>query len=284
MKKILILTCSDDRIGFGHHRRSLSLHNYLNKNFYSEFIDLNNSNLNLNFETIQFDLVIFDNPYDMSAEVSILKERNIRTIGLDTNYNTPTDLTLVIFEHNQHVHGNRIQNFNYAIIRDEILQLPKDVKNIFEKRVLISLGGSDLKKVSMSIAKTLLKKGFFVTLVYGPLAKLESFEDTNLKVVKNPKNFPELMQQCDIAITNGGGTLFELLYLQKPVVIIPQTEAEERISTHVCTNGSIIGVGYSNLENLNSFNPNEFKKSFKSLIDGKGLENITKHIVEVLDA
>ncbi|EQC43397.1 glycosyltransferase [Bacteriovorax sp. Seq25_V] len=282
MKRILILTCSNDKIGFGHYRRSLSLHNYLNKNFHSEFIDLNH--VNLNFGSIQCDLVIFDNPYDMSEEVNILKARNIRTIGLDTNYNSSTDLTLSIYEHNQHSHNNRIQNFNFAIIRDEILQLPKEGKNIFENQVLISLGGSDLKKDSLPIAKILLEKGFYVTLVYGPLAKLESFENSNLKIVQNPKNLPSLMHQCDIAITNGGGTLFELLYLHKPVVIIPQTEAEERISAHVRTNGSIIGVGYSYLDNLNSFNPAEFKKNFKPLVDGKGLENITKYIVEVLNA
>lgn len=282
MKRILILTCSDNNIGFGHYRRSLSLHNYLNKNFHTEFIDLND--VNLNFCSIQCDLVIFDNPYDMSKEVNILKARNIRTIGLDTNYNSSTDLTLSIYEHNQLSHNNRIQNFNFAIIRDEILQLPKESKNIFENKILISLGGSDLNKDSLPIARILLEKGFNVTLVYGPLAKIESLKHTNLKIVQNPENLPALMQLCDIAITNGGGTLFELLYLKKPVVIIPQTEAEERIATYVATHGSIIGVGYPHLENLNSFDSCEFKKNYKSLIDGKGLENITKHIVEVLNA
>lgn len=266
-------------IGFGHLRRSSSLAEYLRRRFDCNLYNQNDPACAL---TTDVDLVIFDIPSDQSEMVTFFRNRGVKTIGLDTSYGIPPDLTLSIFEHNQSLKGNRESGFQFIIIRDEILELePKESRT--HNRAIVLLGGGDINHQSNLVADRLLQYKCSVTLVFGPLARNGPIRaHTRLRQFHQPENLPELMNDCDFAITNGGGCLFEMLYLGKPVFIIPQTKQEKKIANYVAGNTPILGVGLEDLHKLENVQLHEFGELKNSMVSGQGLKNIEMRIMALL--
>lgn len=102
-------------------------------------------------------------------------------------------------------------------------EIKKEVKDI-----LITTGGSDPYEVSVVLLEKLLFRETFASVNFHVVAgrfctcldKLQQIAEENRRVrlYQNIDNMAELMCQCDLAVSAGGTTLFELFACQVPVI------------------------------------------------------------------
>lgn len=104
------------------------------------------------------------------------------------------------------------------------------------KNVLVTFGGADPQNYTDRIIKMILKdeyKNINFTVVLGKSKYnvndlMKYNECPNINVYYDVKNMPELMSQCDIAITSRGRTGYELSMLGIPSIVMAQNEREQR--------------------------------------------------------
>ncbi len=133
----------------------------------------------------------------------------------------------------------------YALIRKEFLKWSGWHRNIPEValKILVTLGGSDPDNVTLKVieaVKAVDVSGLEVIVVIGganPHFDLihETMKDhPNFTLLKNAENMPELMAWADIAISGGGSTCWELVFMGLPFCIIALAENQlinsERLS------------------------------------------------------
>ncbi|MCM1232438.1 MAG: cytidyltransferase [Ruminococcus flavefaciens] len=101
--------------------------------------------------------------------------------------------------------------------------------------VFICFGGADPRDYTRRIMNIISKDKYqnirFVVAVgraYGSVEKiLEYNRYPNMKVIYDVANMPELMSECDIAITSRGRTGYELALMGIPTISLAQNEQEE---------------------------------------------------------
>ena len=297
MSAVLIYCDGSPIMGFGHFRRSLSLFQYLKKQGVTCYIDclseqgktyfpcneVNDiSSFDKSSESKNITVVVFDVPYVLNEQVKAEKKKGRKILCLDCLSLLNVDLSLFIFKHPaQDIKGKHFIGYQYVIIRGAFLQLENfPVTN--HTKVLITLGGGDVKQQSIIVAHQLLKLGYKVDLILGPLVKYEvRITHKNLTIHCTPDNFPQLMNNANWCIVNGGGCLFEALFLKKPCFVLPQTVAEKAIATDLFDKMQLLGVG---IENLTHFSIDKLRQCQQSinLIDGYGLEKISQHVKEMM--
>ncbi len=286
---IQIFCDGNSSIGYGHVRRSISLAKFVQSKGYRVQLRGLSEAVNCFISDFQNDegeakIAVLDSPNDITSKIKMLMSQGIKTIGLDTRCEFPPHLTISVFEHQRPLpSGRRVSGLEYVIIRNDLLNGGVSKMSIEGKRVLIVLGGGDLKGNSLDLSKKLASWGYEVDVVLGPLVDIKDAHNQveNIKIHRSPDNFIELMKGCDWAVSNGGGCLFELLYLGKPVFIVPQTDAEERIGS--LFRECVLGIGLDNLRRVTDDEIVSSAKNCTKLIDGRGSERILNHIEELLN-
>jgi len=224
----------------------------------------------------QPDVIIYDLPKSSIKKSRIIFESGAFKIGLDHFGENIFDLVISVFEHcKKHLTGDRLSGLEYSIIRPEIRALQDFYSHT--DGVLIAMGAGDLRGFGPQIARDLSKKGVKVTIIEGPLVKngySDLINDPNIEVVRNPSNIGELMSQCEWAVSNGGGTMLELLCLGKAVVSMPQTKMENQLATFIKQRGGLIAVGKVSSTNPRKYELRRIGKQAGKLVDGRGLERI----------
>ena len=206
------------------------------------------------------------------------EKKNKIIITLDWFGHEKPDYNIVIYPHTKprSIVENLI-GFKYIIIRDEILLLKKTKK--IKNKALVCIGGGDLLNQGHLAAEYLNQKGFDVTLIIGPISK-RLLEIKNYKVLINPKNFAELLASSSFVVTNGGGCMFESIFLNIPTCVLAQTEFEKNVSDLALKSNAILGLGINSIKNLKTSEIN-FKYQ-QDLIDGLGKYRIFKIIENIL--
>ena len=165
---------------------------------------------------------------------------------------------------------------DFTLLRNEFLIFQDYKKAIKDKakNILITLGGSDVNNYSLDILEVLdsLKDdNIEVIVVIGANNKheeeLNKFcrnVEFNVKVLKNIKNMPEIMQWADLAFSSGGTTVWELAFMGVPSIIGATSYIEEVLLNGLDENNLFKTVG--KLENLNK---SEIKNIFNNLINDK---------------
>lgn len=119
---------------------------------------------------------------------------------------------------------------SYRVIRNEFLQQCSSLKPVTKReRILITLGDSDVKKLTLALAHKLLKYepdlpldiviGSMTQVNEQTLLKLDA-DYPNLTIHKNTQDMSILMSQAGLAITTAGGTLYELALLGVPMAAL----------------------------------------------------------------
>ena len=126
---------------------------------------------------------------------------------------------------------------------------PIEIKEKVE-RVFISFGGADPQNYSDRLLNIISQdeyKGYEFVVVLGRAkenveALLEYNRYTNIKVLHDVSNMPELMTSCDVGVTSRGRTGYELALLGIPTIAMAQNKREEKHG-FVCNENGFTYIG-----------------------------------------
>lgn len=283
-KYILYLTDYNHKIGFGNYSRSKNLFINLKKEF--KVLFLYNLNTKNKIESIKKKyprpvIVIFDTP-QINKNLFNFYKIYAKTIFFDYFGKLIPNYNIIIFKHyNVRAKNKFFVGLKYISLKNKVLNL-KILNKKIEKKFLISLGGGDIKNQSIRIAKYLIKKGCKVTILYGPTFKSKlNFKDSNLKIYYNSKTYLKIFNLHTNIITNGGSTMFDAVYLNKNVYVLPQSLKETNLAKLFNEKKLIIDYGFNKFFKLNLNIFNSIKKSNQKIIDNKGINRIYKIIKSV---
>lgn len=281
--QVAIVCDGNERIGFGHIRRSSALARRLQEQ------NISVSLYGVSMESQRFlpqsvgsfydaDVVVFDAP-GIEEQLIEAMRHGCRTVGLDYIGQSIPDINVAIYPREKpRALRKSYSGFEYVIIRDEILQGARLARR--GDRVVVCLGGADVLSQGPEAAERLRGAGFKVTLIRGPLTKDIPSREVDYEVVSNPDNFAELLASALAIVSNGGGCLFEALYLRKEVFVLPQSPAEERIATYLRQERAVSGVGFDELKAEKfAIEPSSERPL---IVDGRGLERLSVIIQELL--
>lgn len=192
---------------------------------------------------------------------------------------------------------------SYVLMRREFSVVPQRLIRKRANKVLVTVGGSDGFNLTPKILNILdnLKQKLRITVVIGPnFLNTSEFRTATSRVYheiflkENVNNMKELMLECDLAITAGGTTLYELAVTGTPAVVILQAENQMLGAEKMHDNGIIYNLGMGNRDFseplidavtflLNNYTlRKEMSSRGQKLIDGKGCIRCTREIVNTL--
>lgn len=176
------------------------------------------------------------------------------------------------------------------------------------KRVLITTGGSDRYDLTGQILRNALSTPRIGNLEYcvvsGPynqyLPQLQELEKqyANVHIYSNVTHMSELMRSCDIAVTAGGSTMYELCAVAVPIICFSFVDNQEKIVEGfkerevVCFGGNYLTQGESMIplvtEQIALLRESvELRragsKKEHELVDGQGAWRIARRLCEFMN-
>ena len=287
LKNTVEILCEANKaVGYGHLNRSMNLYKYLNSiGIKTTIRGLDNKTTKLlpkvNTTNKLSKLLIVDVKNNTKEILQKARKKNQLTVTFDYFGNYPPDYNIIIFPHKKAY--SRIKSFiglEYTIIKKEFLKSKNRIKKKKLTNIVIVIGGGDKKNISYKLGSLLNKKKLNVTIIYGPLIR-KTPKDKNLKIYHNPSNYVDLLKKSDLIISNGGGCMLEAIILNKPVIAIPQSIEEKNLVNFLYKKKHIYNKGITEVKKLSKntyIAPNKNK-----LIDGKGLERISKIITKIIN-
>ena len=195
---------------------------------------------------------------------------------------------------------------SYAPLREEFSNVNKEI-NERVSRVLITSGGTDTHNAIGNILEALVKRLWFGELEYHIILgrfnvhakeleeKWRQYE--NVHLLMNVSNMSEYMRYCDIAITAGGVTTYELCACGIPSIMYTLADNQLQIAQTVSERHLIPWVGdirgniencldliVSYIEKLSDFDRRrEMSIKMQEIVDGNGCKRLVDNIVNVLE-
>jgi len=290
-KHIVDIKCDgDSSVGYGHIRRCETLQKALQSFGVDAYIStLRESSRELIGSTKLLkkkpSLVVFDSPYDFEDVLKDARLSGFKTLTLDYFGQSVPDINISIYPH--HISRAKYESFvgfDYVMVRSEIIAAKSHSESKITNHnnyILIVIGGGDTLGHGVKAAEFFIKKEFEVILVQGPTTNsADIYGVKSYQVLKNPPNLPALIAGASIVITNGGGTLFEALYLNKNIYVLPQTDRERVIADTIYMKDMILGYGSENLYRIKFKNNNT--SNGETLIDGGGANRVCRIILNHL--
>lgn len=194
----------------------------------------------------------------------------------------------------------------YAPLRREFQELAYEVRDR-ARRVLITTGGSDPYDLAGQLVKLALAEPGARHLEYHVvsgaynehLPQLQKLEEANenVHVYSNVENMWELMQSCDVAVTAGGSTMYELSAVGVPCVCFSFVDNQEGIVQGfrrrdlVCFGGDYLAQGEQMLQEAVArvsllAESRELRQYYserqRRLVDGKGAVRIAEWLCSLV--
>jgi UDP-2,4-diacetamido-2,4,6-trideoxy-beta-L-altropyranose hydrolase len=160
----------------------------------------------------------------------------------------------------------------YALLRREFKRWQGWQREIspVARKVLVTLGGADPDNVTLKVIQALKQvdiPGLEARIIVGPAnphreeLDLEVGDNKHLQLLKNPANMPELILWADLAICAGGGTFYELAFMQLSSCVIGIGENQKLNIAYLEKQKLCLNIGC-----LHSLNINEISKAVRRLI------------------
>lgn len=193
---------------------------------------------------------------------------------------------------------------NYNILRREFCINRKRDQNNDVRNILITTGGADPYHITERILNFLCDKSWFSEMqfhvIIGRGFSDEIYKNENILKFKNirlyqtPQFISTVMRQCDLAITAGGSTIYELAACGIPMVVFCYAENQLEQVSQLEKEGLVVDIGFytqlkervleKSIEQL-IYDPvlrNKKVVAFGKLIDGGGVDRIIKNIKKFL--
>lgn len=184
---------------------------------------------------------------------------------------------------------------DYVPLREEFQKVSYEVKEQVRK-VLITTGGSDKYNLAGQILERVLKEPTIADLQYYVVSgmfntnfhMLESMErkHSNIHIYKNVQNMSELMQECDMAVSAAGSTLYELCTVGVPILCFSFVDNQEPMVEGFLKEGIVFYGGHylEKREELLSDIVACLKKLANDVCERKRISNLGKLKVDGLGA
>ena len=192
----------------------------------------------------------------------------------------------------------------YALLRDEFKQIKYKLPKPNVERIMITLGGGDENNITKYILDLLLNNynDIEYEVVLGNSYKykdfmIQNYKDKNINFHINTNNMAEIMLNCDLAISAGGNTLYELCACGTPTIaaIIADNQIKFVQGVSKITEMDYINLFEKNLQvdvdnfinilrrNIKDYSHRiRISKQMFNLVDGEGSRRIVDEIMEVL--
>lgn len=173
---------------------------------------------------------------------------------------------------------------------------PITIKKKVEK-ALITFGGADPQNYSDRLLNIISKKEYEkykFTVVLGRakenIEKLLKYNEyPNIEVVYDVSNMPELMSQCDIAVTSRGRTGYELAMLGIPSLVMAQNKREEKHG-FICNENGFDYIGLNPVDEIIEMNlkmlltmSKEGREQYHKLLLSHDLRNGRKRVMGLIN-
>lgn len=190
----------------------------------------------------------------------------------------------------------------YHFIKKEILNFKKSDLLETPKKVLLTMGGSDNKELTVSLMGMLhdtLKDCHF-TVLLGTCSQRIGFTEKRLlgisddiEINRNASKMEHQYRTFDFALCKGGVTAYELMYLGVPLLLVSTSDVQKEMLQLLHNEGAIVYAGHWNEiteENINSLileicgnfdKRKSLSANAKQKIDGMGMIRIVNAIVDL---
>lgn len=145
---------------------------------------------------------------------------------------------------------------DYVLIRQEFKKyrhLKKDIRHIADK-ILITIGGSDPYNVTSKVMQAfekLQKNGLKMKVVLGganpniyQICETAKTFKTEMEILKDVSNMPELMDWADMIVTAGGSTCWEVALMGLPGLVIAWADNQRPIAEKLDSVNAVINLGW----------------------------------------
>jgi len=187
----------------------------------------------------------------------------------------------------------------YHFIKKEILNLQKATLEEDPKKVLLTMGGSDNKELTVAMMSLLYSsvKNCKFTVLLGTCNQRIGFTEKrilgisdDIEINRNASKVEHQYNSFGFAICKGGVTSFELMYLGIPLLIVSTSNVQIEMLDFLNKQGGILYMGHwdeISEENINSkiqelyadfSNRKKLSERAKQIIDGKGISRIVNAI------
>jgi len=301
-KKILFVVRGNKKIGLGHVYNALILANDIVEHDLM-FLALNDSKLAYNkiseknyiikfqekdlieeIESINPDVVINDILDTDMKYISALKNLGIKVINFEDlgEGAKKADLVINAIYPEKEIFPNHYFGHKYFLLRDEFLySSQKEIRDV--KNVLLTFGGVDPNNYTLKVLESIYnycqKNGININVIagfgYDKYDTLEKFK--NINILRNVTNISDYMLEADIIFTSAGRTVYEVVSIATPTIVLAQNERE---LTHFFAseeNGLLnLGLGYK-------VSNEEILENFKKLVESKALREHMNKLMKETD-
>ena len=221
--------------------------------------------------------IIFDIRTDLSEDfIKEIKKTNLKVISIDDPSDRRLSSDINFYPPSPKLRkmswdqfkGINYIGWEYVILREQFLKnLPNAIKK--EKRILISMGGSDPNNITLKTLKILNSnpnKKYKLEIIIGPgyshIIELENylkFLKFEYKIYKSPdiNNFIKIVNNCTFAIVTFGVTAYEIVSLNLPSIHICLNKDHLDSSSIFEKEGVALSLDLENFDNLKTI-INEF--------------------------
>jgi UDP-2,4-diacetamido-2,4,6-trideoxy-beta-L-altropyranose hydrolase len=205
----------------------------------------------------------------------------------------------------------------YALLRREFWPWRGRRREIAARgrRVLVTLGGADTENVTLKVLRACRRAGVegleLVVVVGGgnphyaelavEVAGMGSVGGTgavtaplrpSARLERNATNMPELMAWADVAVSAGGSTCWELVFLGLPAVLLVLAENQRPIAAGLAAAGAAVDAGWHGdlseeelarrIAELAGDGPARARmaQAGQALVDGRGAERVVRSILD----
>ncbi len=212
------------------------------------------------------------------------------------NQNISKDQSLYI---NREPYTQLLLGARYSLLRREFKHWQGWHREIppIARKVLVTLGGGNPDNVTLKVIKAIKEinaPGLEARVISGPVdphletLKMEIGNDETFQLLTNVTNMPELMAWADVAIAAGGSTMWELVFMGLPslIMILADNQCAGAESLH--DHGIAINIGWYKDVSLvdiakflsdlmkNDTKRREMVRIGKRYVDDRGSERIVK--------
>lgn len=192
----------------------------------------------------------------------------------------------------------------YAPLRDEFSNIIFPIRPTV-KKILVMTGGGDKYNFTSRLLENIQRQEKYMNINFVCVSgnhnthyeELISLQKTmpNVEIIKSSNCVSELMQECDLILTAGGTTLYEMGAVGIPGVVFAVARDQVGDSLFLADRGAILYAGYIDNESFwkdlfdkmdelinNQKRRDQQSKIMKNVTDGLGNERICKAILEEL--